>query len=113
MIYFLQNTYTKHIKIGSSNDVLSRLYDTQSANSYPIILLGIMPGNLLIERQVQAKFVKYKIRGEWFEPDETIMEYINKNCNFVDDRDESGKVIDFNDYIKNLKDKLSINEVKR
>ncbi len=76
-IYFIQQNDNGPIKIGyTNNDIASRLYELQSANPVKLKILGSFPGGPKDEKEIHKKFKKYKLLGEWFSPDEELIEYI-------------------------------------
>lgn len=77
MIYFIQNSETKHIKIGYSNDVRKRLSEIQISSPHELKILSICEGDIELEKELHDKFNDYYIRGEWFNPSEELISYIN------------------------------------
>ena len=77
MIYFIQNTETKHIKIGYSNNVRKRLSEIQTTSPYELAILTICEGGIEVEKELHDKFNKSYIRGEWFSPSEELITHIN------------------------------------
>lgn len=78
MIYFIQNTETKHIKIGYSDNVRSRLSDLQISSPYELAILTICEGGIEVEKELHDKFNGHYVRGEWFNPSEELISYINE-----------------------------------
>jgi hypothetical protein len=77
-IYFIQCLATKKIKIGYARDPWARLTCIQTGCPTPLLLLGMMPGNRFVERDLHAKFAGHLYRGEWFDPAPEIIEYIER-----------------------------------
>lgn len=80
MIYFI--TDITYIKIGyTKNDIKKRLKQLQTSNAKKLYLLGWMEGTMEDEKRLHTLFGKYKVRynGEWFEPDESLLTFINNN----------------------------------
>jgi hypothetical protein len=76
-VYFMRlESPLGEIKIGVSSDVEARRASLQSNNPYPIIILATRPGGVREEYAVQRKFLHLRLRGEWFKPDEELLEYI-------------------------------------
>ena len=60
------------IKIGTTGNLKSRL------SSYPpgCVLLATEPGSTETEAQRHAQFARYRVRGEWFRPGESLLAHI-------------------------------------
>lgn len=69
MIYFIQNTVTKAIKIGYSKNPKKRLDSLQTATPDKLTLLGAIQGGLEHETAFHERFAKYALQGEWFKGD--------------------------------------------
>lgn len=78
MIYFIQDTHSKTIKIGVSKTPLARLSDLQTAHHSKLILLGVMDGMQTQERELHQKF--NRLQGEWFEPTPDLFRFIRDNA---------------------------------
>lgn len=76
IIYFIQNTETKNIKIGrTDDDIETRLTSLQVGNDCPLLLLRTIECNSrIIEKQLHEMLLEYHVRGEWFRIDENIIE---------------------------------------
>lgn len=80
MIYFI--TDITYIKIGyTKNNVQKRLKQLQTSNAKKLYLLGWMEGTMEDEKRLHTIFGKHKVRynGEWFRPDKSLIDFINKN----------------------------------
>jgi hypothetical protein len=66
MIYFIQDTVTRAIKIGYSTNPQKRLKDLQHSNQNKLVLLYAMQGELEHEAELLQRFDKFKMEGEWF-----------------------------------------------
>ncbi len=73
-IYFIQGQETKRIKIGISVDPKARLSGLSA--SEPLTLLKAIPGNAKEEKELHKRFEPFRIHGEWFEPDEELIRFI-------------------------------------
>jgi HTH-type transcriptional regulator/antitoxin HipB len=76
MIYFIQNTSDKAIKIGFARDVTKRLRSLQTSHASQPIVLGTMPGGRGKEQLLHKKFERLKTVGEWFRPDAQLLHFI-------------------------------------
>lgn len=71
MIYFIQNTKTSDIKIGSTSDLRRRLTELQTGNSSLLRVLYVIDTDdttnvLSFEKHVQDVCSRYALHGEWF-----------------------------------------------
>ena len=66
MIYFIQDTVTRAIKIGYSTNPQKRLKHLQNSNQNKLVLLYAMHGELEHEAELLQRFDKFKLEGEWF-----------------------------------------------
>lgn len=79
-VYFIQNTRTKHIKIGYTTDVRRRFRTMCSDNVDGLVLLGRVKGERKLEAALHRKFKEHRHRKtEWFRPAEEILQYIQEN----------------------------------
>lgn len=56
-----------------------RLGQLQTASEKSLDLLGVILGTIVDERQLQQRFARHRIRGEWFEPAQEILAYFKEN----------------------------------
>jgi hypothetical protein len=76
-IYFIQGERGGPIKIGYTTDVMNRLKTLQTGYPYPLKLLLAIHGSLEKERNIQKEFINIKLQGEWFEPSEKLINYMD------------------------------------
>lgn len=79
-IYFIQNTRSKNIKIGASDDPAKRLGALQVSNDAPLRIVGIMPGGYVEEAELHRRFSGQRLRGEWFRYSAGLMREIDRVC---------------------------------
>jgi hypothetical protein len=81
MIYFMQDTLTKAIKIGYSKNPKKRRSGLQTATPNQLVLLGEIHGGLEHETAYHERFADFRIHGEWFKGDilPDVLEIIAKN----------------------------------
>lgn len=65
------------IKIGWSNDPVGRMGELASGSQEELRLLAVLPLGVT-ERQVHDIFAKHRVRGEWFEPAQEIVDAIDR-----------------------------------
>lgn len=66
MIYFIEDSANKRIKVGYSVKPLQRLKDLQTGSSTKLVLLGDIEGSLQVETLLHKRFSPHRIQGEWF-----------------------------------------------
>ena len=75
-VYFIQGQCGGPIKIGYSCDVKARLKSIQTGHPDVLTVLGIFAGSPKDEHDLHEEFNSYRVRGEWFQPAEPILEKI-------------------------------------
>src|ERR1700722_19951266 len=79
MNYFIQQGTDGPIKIGYTDiGVRMRLTQLQTGNPEKLNLLLELPGSLEDEELLHQRFENYRIRGEWFHPAHTLLQFIEK-----------------------------------
>jgi len=81
-IYFVQGECGGPIKIGYSTDIEKRIKTLQTG--YPDVLgiLYLIPGDMADEEELHKELAYYRMRGEWFKPDEEVLrkiEFLKQN----------------------------------
>jgi len=76
MVYFIEAPSIKLIKIGRTQDVKKRISELQVGSPVPLRLLGVVPGDSAMEKQIQDKFKHLRKHGEWFRESVQLLEYI-------------------------------------
>lgn len=76
MIYFIQDTGSKAIKIGISQDPNKRLAQLQTAHASELRLIAVMDGNESDEQALHRLFTNR--RGEWFDPTHELKAFIRQ-----------------------------------
>lgn len=77
-VYFAQNTITKKIKIGSTNNPIARMRSLSQSCKAKVELLSCIDGDVHLERILQHIFNGYNIENEWFDNTPEIYEFIIK-----------------------------------
>ena len=75
-VYFVQAKTTGWIKIGRAKNPASRIKDLQSSNGDALELLSMIPEKNYTEGFLHEKFKHLRVRGEWFEPREELIQFI-------------------------------------
>jgi len=79
-VYFIQATNSKAIKIGVSVDVKRRMTDLSAYSWEPLTLLGWISSSDMSEAEAHERFVKDRIKGEWFSPSDDLLGFIETSC---------------------------------
>jgi hypothetical protein len=77
VIYFMQAEGGGPIKIGTSKRLARRLVTLRWLTGQPLKVLAVMPGNRHRERQLHARFSRYRVAGEWFDPSDVLLAFIS------------------------------------
>lgn len=56
------------VKIGYSTKPEARAGELQAGNSRELVVLGYIEGTLKTEKELQTKYIKHNLVGEWFTP---------------------------------------------
>lgn len=67
MVYFLQNERTLAIKVGYTANVKGRIKTLRTASADRLRLLGVIPGDQGVERQIHRNLMCHRLAGEWFD----------------------------------------------
>lgn len=74
MIYFIQQEISKAIKIGTTEqDITKRLRTIQTGSSEKLILRGVTHGGEREEQILHIRYKKYRLHGEWFQLSEDVI----------------------------------------
>lgn len=65
-----------------------RIKRQQTGNGRPLWMLGCIPGSQASERKYQQRFVRHRVRGEWFQVHPQLEEFIRAT-----------QMIEFNDLV--------------
>lgn len=77
-VYFLRVGESGPIKIGFTKRIRYRLVTVQVDNPCLVWLLAVFPGGRKEEFELHKKFAKYRLYGEWFDPNEELLAFINQ-----------------------------------
>jgi hypothetical protein len=75
-VYFIQEKAGGPIKIGFSKDPQKRLSEIQTGYPRELMILAIMPGGRVQEREIHRRFGMNRMFGEWFKDDEKLMKFV-------------------------------------
>jgi len=77
VVYFVREENTGMIKIGSSEKIRARFSAMQADNSSKLTLLCTIGGGVNEESWLHEVFSGCRTRGEWFSPNELMLEVID------------------------------------
>lgn len=78
-VYFLrENRKNGFIKIGSTTDLLERTRSLQQGNPHKLKIITTIPGCYNVEKKIRKDLEAFRFRGEWFEPADEALDYIEK-----------------------------------
>lgn len=77
-VYFIQGQCGGAIKIGFSKSPENRLKELQTGYPDTLIILLMMPGSESTESTLHREFAASRLKGEWFRPDEYLLERIKE-----------------------------------
>lgn len=72
-VYFVQAGEDGPIKIGVSNEPLSRMAEMQTCMPHTLRMLAFHPGTRAEEQSLHKRLAAFRIRGEWFHPCEEVL----------------------------------------
>lgn len=81
-IYFIQAESNGYIKIGFSNNIIGRLTDLRISCPCKLKVLLVLAGGVNIEAIYHNHFKEHHSHGEWFRPNESLLQYIQANQQF-------------------------------
>jgi len=76
--YFLQAGRSGPIKIGSTRNLAVRIRTLMTMSPVPLRLLGVIKGDH--EESCHMHLGAYRIHGEWFTPEEPVLQFIRVNA---------------------------------
>lgn len=80
-VYFIQKRDgTGPIKIGYAANPIWRLQAIEAMNPEPLQILATVEGTQQLERALHRKYAKFRVKGEWFEPAQVILDMIAKSA---------------------------------
>lgn len=72
VVYFAEAKDLCRVKIGFSVNAASRLLAMSSGTPAPLILLGTIPGDCVVDSEMHERFKSKHIHGEWFVLDDAM-----------------------------------------
>jgi len=81
LIYFVQDKSTRKrlIKIGYTQNMDSRITGLQTGAAESLVVLGVMDGDRKEEKRLHSQFKPFRVAGEWFSPDASLLAFIKAN----------------------------------
>jgi len=97
-IYFIQEGLQGNIKIGISQNPNDRIKQLQTGSSTPLRTLLVKEGTQKDEEGLHKKFKKFQLKGEWFEPSEEILVYIEEEK----EKKKNEKIVELENKVEHL-----------
>lgn len=92
MIYFIQPARGGPVKIGwTEASVAQRVRDLQVGNPEELYLRHWMAGDRYVEKDLHVRFADWRLRGEWFIPNEDMAREFSVRLDTDDGPDERTK----------------------
>lgn len=66
LVYLVTGDHPDAVKIGFTTDLSARLAHLQTGMATDIFLAACFEGSVFDERDLQERFARYRMRGEWF-----------------------------------------------
>lgn len=85
-VYFLFDAEAGVVKIGQSADVTERARVLSREVGRPLELLGIMPGDKHLKRQVRQRFHALARADEWYTAAPELLTFIRENAGELQDK---------------------------
>jgi len=77
-VYFIESAGNGHIKIGfTKGEVEARRRALQTGSPETLRVLAQVRGDEKLERRLHARFATSRVVGEWFEPSDALLAYID------------------------------------
>lgn len=84
-VYFIQPVAGGLIKIGYTDDIYKRFRQIQYHSPIPLHVLGVVPGDKVLEIGLHLSFIKERHHGEWFLPQGKVREFLSdRGLKFID-----------------------------
>ena len=81
VVYFIKCKETGLIKIGYTTDITKRVSGVRKDRGNPVELLGTIKKNgRQLEQILHIRFMKSRHKGEWFNPTEDLVDFVNTVC---------------------------------
>jgi hypothetical protein len=78
IVYFIQAGEDGPIKIGTTTGwAETRMAAMQTGCPQKLRFLCYVPGGPDVEARLHGRFSSYRLQGEWFDPSESLVDYIN------------------------------------
>ena len=97
-IYLIQEGLQGNIKIGISQNPNDRIKQLQTGSSTPLRTLLVKEGTQKDEEGLHKKFKKFQLKGEWFEPSEEILVYIEQEK----EKKKNEKIVELENKVEHL-----------
>jgi hypothetical protein len=104
MIYFIQRVSDSAVKIGCSTNIDQRLWALVTEHKVKMSVLGVMEGDRVTEREMHTLFRNSWLRGEWFNPTDDLLDFIDKNTSAHERQPQRGRKTSKSRLLRRLTD---------
>jgi hypothetical protein len=78
MIYFVLNTKTNSVKIGTTENLNKRLPQLQTSSDDLLVVILTLQGDCELEKRLHLRFSEFRLKGEWFSFSEEVKRFVNE-----------------------------------
>ena len=97
LIYVIQGESGGPMKIGYTKDLQKRIATLQTGYPDNLKVVLTFPGSLKIEQKIHNDLTQYRMRGEWFKPEQYVFNRIELYKKRIDNLIQTGKYIKWRD----------------
>jgi Meiotically up-regulated gene 113 len=76
LVYVIQNSQSKSVKIGYTKDLKTRFAQLQTGCSHKLSVLKTLEGDTCMEKKIHLDLKDYRLSGEWFEWNNFVASYV-------------------------------------
>lgn len=80
MIYFIQAVDGGPVKIGLAVNMQRRWYELQRTTGKELNVLGVIDGDIKVEKSLHSRFSQERVDKEWFNPSPEILKFIQESA---------------------------------
>lgn len=79
IVYFISAPVAKLVKIGftSKSTADDRRRELQTGSAEPLIIVGVIQGDIARERELHNRFAPYRVIGEWFRIEGALSDFLD------------------------------------
>lgn len=93
MVYLIECEENKTCKIGFSKNPEKRIRELRTSNSHDLNLVYCVPGDRHLENTLHTLFNEFRLNGEWFKIDQSIIDKFKNLSDTLGDKDNKDSYI--------------------